>query len=60
MIRADILKGIGMIAGYTENIIKELMGILNSLNKNGTLNEHDRIALMIMLLPDDTKEQTTY
>lgn len=55
MIRADILKGIGMIAGDTENIIKELMGILDSLNKNGTLNERDRIALMIMLLPDDQK-----
>lgn len=55
MIRADILKGIGMIAGDTKNIINELMGILDSLNKNGTLKERDRIALMIMLLPDEQK-----
>lgn len=55
MIRADLKKGVGMIAGDTEIIIKELMGILDSLNRNGTLNERDRIALMIMLLPDDQK-----
>lgn len=55
MIKADLKKGIGMIAGDTEIIIKELMGIIDSLNKNGTLNDFERIALMIMLLPDDKK-----
>jgi len=55
MIKADFKKGIGMIAGDTEIIIKELMGVLDSLNKNGTLSEIDRVALMIMLLPDDKK-----
>lgn len=55
MIRADIIKGIGMIAGNTEIIIKELMGILDTLNKNGTINDYDRSALMVMMLPDDKK-----
>lgn len=55
MIRADLKNGVGMIAGDTEIIIKELMGILDTLNKNGTLNDYERIALMVMLLPDDTK-----
>lgn len=55
MIRADYENGIGMIAGDTETIIKELMGILDSLNKNGSLSDYERIALMILLLPDDKK-----
>lgn len=55
MIRADYVNGIGMIAGDTEIIIKELMGILDSLNKNGSLSDFERIALMIMLLPDNKK-----
>ena len=55
MIRADLVNGVGMIAGDTEIIIKELMGILDTLNKNGTLNDYERIALMVMLLPDDKK-----
>lgn len=53
MIRADLKNGVGMIAGDMEIIIKELMGILDSLNKNGSLNDFDRIALFVMLLPDD-------
>lgn len=55
MIKSDLLNGVGMIAGDTEIIVKELMGILDVMNKNGTLNELDRIALIVMLLPDDKK-----
>lgn len=55
MIKSDLLNGVGMIAGDTEIIIKELMGILDVMNKNGTLNNLDRIALIVMLLPDDKK-----
>ena len=55
MIKSDLLNGVGMIAGDTEIIIKELMGILDVMNKNSTLNELDRIALIVMLLPDDKK-----
>lgn len=55
MIRADYENGIGMIAGDTEIIIKELMGVLDGLNKSGSLNDYGRIALMILLLPDDKK-----
>ena len=31
------------------------MGNLDTLNKNGSLNDFDRIALFVMLLPDDKK-----
>ena len=53
MIKADYKNGIGMIAGNTEIIIKELMGVLDALNKNESLSDFDRIALMVMMLPDD-------
>jgi len=53
MIKADFKNGIGMIAGDTEIIIKELMGVLDAMNQNGTINDIDRIALMSMLLPND-------
>lgn len=44
-----------MIAGDTDIIIKELFGVLDSLNKSGNLSDYDRIALMVVLLPDDKK-----
>lgn len=53
MIKADFKKGIGMIAGDTEIIIKELMGVFDALNKNGSLSNFDRVALMVVLLPND-------
>lgn len=55
MIKADFKKGIGMIAGDTEIIIKELFGLLDALNKGGILSDYDRIALMVVLMPDDKK-----
>ena len=55
MIKVDFKKGVGMIAGDTEIIIKELMGVLDSLNKGGSLSDYDRIALMVVLMPDDKK-----
>lgn len=55
MIKADFKKGIGMIAGDTEIIIKELFGLLDVLNKGGSLSDYDRIALMVVLMPDDKK-----
>jgi hypothetical protein len=55
MIKADFKKGIGMIAGDTEIIIKELFGVLDALNKGGSLSDYDRIALMVVLMPDDKK-----
>lgn len=53
MIKADFKKGIGMIAGDTEIIIKELFGVLDALNKNENISDFDRIALMVVLLPND-------
>lgn len=55
MIKADFKKGIGMIAGDTEIIIKELFGLLDVLNKGVSLSDYDRIALMVVLMPDDKK-----
>lgn len=60
MIKADFKKGVGMIAGDTEIIIKELFGVLDALNKGGSLSDYDRIALMVVLMPDDKKVQTWY
>lgn len=53
MIKADFKKGIGMIAGDTEIIIKKLIGVFDALNKNGSLSDFDRVAIMVTLLPDD-------